>query len=100
MRGCRGAHEVRGDAVEDVITTEDFLNSLMTVFYRTGMVGLKTDPTAATGWSFRFDSPQADLAMISEDTAVYLCPVFWRVLGVNPKSVDGQSLSGGGGTVH
>jgi hypothetical protein len=83
---------------DDAITSQDFLASLMTIFYRTGLVGLKTDPASPPGWSFR--APQADLAMIDEDTSVYVSPVFWRSLGVNPKT-DGQGMTfGGAGKVH
>jgi hypothetical protein len=64
-------------------TAVDFLNCLMGVFYRIGIVGLKIETSTAPSWTFRHAS-SVPSAAIRDDTSVFICPVFWRALGVSP----------------
>ena len=56
---------------------------MIRVFYRVGLIGLKTEAFDTTTWSFvgRESVPEAELA---GDTHVSVCPAFFRVLGVRP----------------
>jgi len=81
------------DLIDNKLGNRDFLAFLTGIFYKTGLVGLKTDSNAPVGWSFLPD--QADLAMFDSDTVVHVCPAFWRALGINPKSESQEHIKRG-----
>jgi hypothetical protein len=74
-------------AVDKLMPMADFLAYLISVFYRTGLVGIKIEISTSPRWSFRHE-PQIEPGTIRADAVVHICPVFWRALGVNPKVVN------------
>ncbi len=76
---CRKAFDV----VEGVLPINDLRDSLIRMFYRVGLVGIKTESFQGTAFSFAGQDmlPATDI----EDTClVSICPVFWRILGSAP----------------
>lgn len=68
---------------EGIIDTQAFLNFLFHVFYRTGVVGLKTETFESFQWSIYGPSTIA-AQTIGPFTRVCVHPMFWRVLGIKP----------------
>jgi hypothetical protein len=67
--------------IDGVVSWSAFLCSLMQVFYKTGIVGLKTESFEAYQWSHEGPSTiSADTLTL--DTSVTIHPTFHRVLGV------------------
>ncbi len=71
--------------VDQKMLPSDFRARLASVFYRIGVVGLKTEKATEIGWSF-LHAPVTPVAAIRDDCTVALCPVFYRALGINPAS--------------
>jgi hypothetical protein len=67
-------------ALNGDINIVDFRDEIINIFYRLGVVGLKTQSTATCSWVFKAGSP-VPRAEISNDTKVSICPIFYRVLG-------------------
>lgn len=67
---------------EERMGIAEFRTHLVAVFYRVGLVGLKTEASASMAWSFS-GHPEIQRAEIREDTPVAVSPVFHRVLGVS-----------------
>jgi len=81
---CLLAQEAKKVA-EGIISAEDFLLVLFHVFYRTGVVGLKSATYEKMLWCY--EGPETIAAKtINLDAQVAIHPVFWRVLGVKPDS--------------
>jgi hypothetical protein len=72
--------QVKG-VLDGVVGIERFLGYLMHVFYRTGIVGLKTETYEAFQWSFAGTSTIA-ADTIDENSSIRIHPTFYRVLGV------------------
>jgi len=70
---------------EGALSIASFLAGLFHVFYRTGLVGLKTDTYEAFQWSYTGPSTIA-ADTIDGNTAVRIHPTFWRVLGIAERS--------------
>lgn len=70
-------------AAEGITSLSGFLATLFHVFYRTGIVGLKTETFEKTQWSFLGPSTIA-ADTIDDRTRVEVHPTFWRVLGIRP----------------
>lgn len=69
---------------------EAFVCQLFHVFYLTGLVGLKTDAHEKWQWSYQGTSTiVADT--INLDSSVIIHPMFFRVLGINPRGERGQT---------
>ena len=69
--------------VEGMIPWESFICSLMYVFYKTGIVGLKTEAFESYQWSHQ--GPSTIVAdTISVETSAMIHPMFYRVLGIKP----------------
>lgn len=62
---------------------ERFLQNLFHVFYRTGLVGLKTETYQGFQWIQNGPSSIA-AETIGMETSVNIHPMFWRVLGIRP----------------
>jgi len=60
-----------------------FAQRVMSIFYRVGLVGLKTDKFDATRWSF-LQGADIHPATIDRDCSVTICPAFYRCLGIKP----------------
>ncbi|HXM48061.1 MAG TPA: hypothetical protein VN956_09350 [Pyrinomonadaceae bacterium] len=74
--------QVKG-LLDGLISVDRFLGYLMHVFYRTGIVGLKTETYEAFQWSYAGTTTIA-ADTIDEDSSVKIHPTFWRVLGIAP----------------
>jgi hypothetical protein len=72
---------------DDKIKPSEFRARLMGVFYRVGLVGLRIETSTAPSWAFRH-APTIPTAAIKEDSRVYICPMFWRALGIKPPDAD------------
>lgn len=70
-------------AAEGLTSFSCFLSFAFHIFYRVGVVGLKTETFETTGWSYKGPSTiSADT--IDCKTRVEIHPTFWRVLGIRP----------------
>jgi hypothetical protein len=69
-------------AFEGSITYEDYLVNLILIFYKVGLVGIKTDPYTRFSWS---DSGGISVssAEIHFESKIAVHPTFWRCLGVD-----------------
>jgi len=61
----------------------EFLHALASVLYRIGFLGLKIGAGTAESWSFRH-APIIPPSSISDAATAYICPMFWRSLGIKP----------------
>lgn len=68
------------NVAEGMLSVNSFLTFLFGVFYKTGLVGLKTDAFERTQWSYLGVSTLAS-DTINADTRVEVHPTFWRALG-------------------
>jgi len=75
---------VQSRAVADgIVPWEVFLRSMIHVFYRTGVVGLKTEAFESYQWAH--EGPSAIVAdTIGMETSAMIHPMFHRVLGIRP----------------
>lgn len=71
------------NAAEGLVSLVGFLSFAFNVFYRTGIVGLKTASFESTQWSYKGTSTIA-ADTIDGKTRVEVHPTFWRVLGIRP----------------
>ena len=68
---------------EGMVSSITFFSFLFHVFYRTGIVGLKTETFDKMQWSNKGTSTIA-ANTIDLNTRVEIHPTFWRVLGIGP----------------
>lgn len=59
-----------------------FMRRAVCIFYRVGLVGIKTDKSEPIHWSFRRGAT-IQPSDISDDSSVSICPAFFRALAVN-----------------
>ena len=71
------------DVVEEKMRLADLRVGLVRVFYRVGLVGLKTETFTSVTWSYA-GRPEISRADIDENSIVHISPVFQRVLGARP----------------
>lgn len=64
------------------ITRASLLNRIISVFYITGIVGIKRDGHESAIWSCE-DSPTVSESEIKRSSHFYIHPMFWRALGTN-----------------
>jgi hypothetical protein len=62
------------------MTVGTFRIRLATVFYKTGLVGLKLEPHLSDAWSF-CHAQVVSATEVRDDCSVVVCPVFYRILG-------------------
>jgi hypothetical protein len=67
---------------EKKLSPDEFRARLLTAFYEVGLLGIKTETYTSVSWSFLNESITP--AQIRDDSSVQICPVFYRVLGINP----------------
>lgn len=70
-------------AVDQMLPVE-FRSKLLSVFYRVGLIGVKTETFTAVSWSFLGHS-HVSAAEILEDTTIAVNPSFYSVLGIHRK---------------
>lgn len=71
------------NTIEGSVPLKGFIATLLHVFYKTGLVGLKIETYETTQWSY--DGPSVIASdIIDEDTRVKIHPTFYRVLGIKP----------------
>ena len=66
------------------LTAREFRLRLAKVFYRVGLVGIRPARGVATSWVFR-DRGVLREAEITEEARLEICPMFYRVLGIDPR---------------
>src|SRR3972149_2709797 len=66
------------------ISEINFISTLFNIFYRTGIIGLKTESYSSPQWSYDGPSTIPHLP-IDNTTFVYIHPAFWKVLGIKYK---------------
>jgi len=67
---------------DDLISWSDFLKTLLQVFYRVGLIGLKTSPDMTASWVDDASHP-VTRGQIDENTSVVIAPKYGVALGVN-----------------
>jgi hypothetical protein len=80
------------EVAEAWMQPREFRSRLAAVFYKVGLIGLKLEPSLSVTWSF-LHSPVLLPAQIEEDSTVVICPMFYRVLGINPTTQATQSIT-------
>lgn len=60
-----------------------FFTLLLRLFYRVGIIGVKTDAFNQVQWSFNDQSNITD-ASLQGETSLHIHPMFWRALGIEP----------------
>lgn len=70
--------------IELDMSETNFISILFNIFYRTGIVGLKTEAYSSPQWSYDGPSTMPHLP-IDNTTFVYIHPAFWKVLGIRDK---------------
>lgn len=73
------------EVVEAWMPWGEFRLRLAAVFYKVGLVGLKLETFMSDSWSF-LHSPIVLPAQITDGSTIVICPMFYRVLGVNQAS--------------
>jgi hypothetical protein len=66
-----------------------FMNYLVRVMYKVGLVGIKTDSFTPTRWSHLNDEVMHE-GEVKPASAVYVHPAFWRVLGIAAERIRGN----------
>lgn len=64
------------------INYENIRDKIISIFYRTGLVGVKLESYLPTQWSF-IDEPLLDEASLHPSISLEIHPTFWLALGVN-----------------
>jgi len=65
----------------DILDPKDFRKNSLLVFYRVGLIGLKTESFQKSNW-VSSGRGSVSSAEISDTTRVAVHPAFWRVLGI------------------
>lgn len=65
----------------DILDPKDFRKNSFLVFYRVGLIGLKTESFQKSNW-VSSERGSVSSAEISDTTRVAVHPAFWRVLGI------------------
>ena len=73
-------------------TLSSFLNYLFGVYYRLGLVGIKTDSHTPCRWSYLNESVLHE-GEIKPSSSVYVHPTYWRVLGIKAEDFRGDLSS-------
>ena len=62
------------------IDAEDYRRNIVHIFYKTGLIGLKTDETMIYSWS---DNVVGGISKseIDENTKIRVHPAYWRTFG-------------------
>lgn len=77
-------YETARAVVDCVVAAEDFLVTLVQVFYRIGLVGLKISPTDSASWADDMGQAVSN-SQINGDTSVLVKPTYIRALGINDR---------------
>jgi hypothetical protein len=73
--------------VNGSMTLNNYLESIVQIFYKVGLVGLKVNKISAVSWSDSFGQ-SVSRAEIKSDSKVYIHPVYWRTLGIGGNSIE------------
>ena len=74
------------ELVEDSRSVDCFRKVLLSVFYSTGLIGLKLESYQAVQWSRSNDFGDS-ISEISDKSRISIHPMFWRALGVKPRQL-------------
>ncbi len=66
---------------DNEMSIEEFVKELILIFYRVGLVGLKTEAYSAVSWSFH-SGVSISRAELHGDVSIFVHKAFWRVLGI------------------
>ena len=69
--------------IDQKMAPTEFRARIAEVFYRVGLIGLKTETGTSISWSF-VHAPVIPVGAIKEDCTVAICPVFYRALSIHP----------------
>lgn len=72
---------------EGSITPEEYRTNIVLIFYKVGLVGLKTDSYAPMSWS-DIGGVSVSSAEVSPESKVAIHKAFWRCLGVLSRGLD------------
>lgn len=67
---------------ENQINLETYRKNIVHIFYKVGLVGLRTENGTPISWS-HVNGPNVSNSEITETTRIYIQKTFYRVLGVN-----------------
>jgi hypothetical protein len=74
-------------AFDNNLSLEDYRVNIILIFYKVGLVGIKTDPFARFSWS-ESGTISVSSAEVKLDSKLSIHPTFWRCLGVNFEEDD------------
>lgn len=69
-------------AFENQITIDTYRQNIVHIFYKVGLVGLRTERGVPISWS-HISGSSVSMSEISETTRIYIHKTFYRVLGVS-----------------
>ena len=67
---------------ENQINFDDYRKNIIHIFYKVGLIGLKTDRNSPISWS-HISGPDISISEMTSETRIYIQKTFYRVLGVN-----------------
>ncbi len=72
---------------EAAMSLQEYRANVVFIFYRVGLVGLKTDPFAPVSWS-DLGGVSVSSAEVRDDTKAFVHKAFWRCLGIGSLAED------------
>jgi hypothetical protein len=72
---------------ENGLELEEYRRHIVDIFYKVGLIGLKTESSMPMSWSFT-GGVSVSKAEINDDTRLRVQPTFWRSLGIASKIED------------
>lgn len=73
------------DMIDGKKSLNSFLISLLKMFYRVGLIGIKPDSFNETQWAFKEKAAISD-GQLKRSATIKIHPMFWRALGIQPPS--------------
>jgi hypothetical protein len=73
----------------DKITKEEYRQSVVLIFYKVGLIGLRVDKGKPLSWAYTGDTSVSG-AEIGEGTRIHIQKTFWRHLGVQVAGISGD----------
>ncbi len=73
------------EVAELKIKPEIFRSEILNIFYKVGLIGIKTSNLTSVAWSFRDEGLIIRSSEINEGSKIHLCPVFYRVLNISER---------------
>lgn len=71
------------EVIDGKKSLNSFLITLLKIFYRVGLIGIKPDSFNETQWAFKEKATISD-GQLKRSATIKIHPMFWRALGIQP----------------